>query len=885
MTSSSSPGGYTIADDNSNNNNNKKINKNRDIDDSIIITPLPYYKIALLGTILAVNNSSIWMIFSFLPFMITNFFPQLNKTEIGYKAGILGSSFSAGSLIGNFVSSIISDNYGRRPALLLGLLGTTLTSALFGFSSHFWLTVIIRFFWGMLNGNIGVAKTYLAEICDDSNLPKAMSYFGVVGGIGRTIGPIIGGFLSLPADKYHIFKNTIFETYPYSLPSLIISNLCLIVFIISYFTLIETKQFDNNIINKNNYTVNDVNNNDVNNDMKISHLSPDHKNSGNSFLFSSIRGNSRSSRSNGNSSSSSNRRSSNNNDNLLSTKYSILKTTEEDDDDFEHGIENKMMSESIDGKLNVHDVHDDDIIDDIDNNGDIQLTTLINIREDSMNYIDIDYEISNNGYDEAKIPLNMMKRSTSDNHPHNHQSRSSNNSNSNNSKEVRDNRRNSSTMNNRAHQQQVVPSLYSDDDDHDHDYNDTNRNYNPRKSISFLNIVKVKEIDTNLISFKKLKQVTTSDVPVATTLSTTKYNHNNNNNINIDIINKSNIDVLIYSNGAELNDDASSSSFYYITQQSYINKIIYLLKQSHIFISCTLYGIASLLAIMISEIFPLWVILSPENGGFNYDERMIGISIMICGIASMISQVTLYGNLVQTYGILKVYRLSFILYAISVALMPLASLTINISSGHVSWIIVIIMLFLQNIGTQWSLVCNFVLISNSCYSHQRASVNAIGQTCASLGRMVGPYIASIIFAWSLNNGLTWPLNYNFIFYILSILAFINYRYSFLLPKSIQRRKREPKRHEKEIIDTAIEIEDNSVSPLMASSSYDVMRTNKDKNRYTGKSTNNSIKSTSRSSSISSSSSLPSSPSSYSKHSKTKDVKDVENNLHDIDSIT
>ena len=853
------------------NNNNDNNNKNNNNDDSIIITttPLPYNKIALLGIILAVNNSSIWMIFSFLPFMITNFFPELNNTEIGYKAGILGSSFSAGSLIGNFLSSIISDHYGRRPALLLGLLGTALTSLLFGFSSYFWYTVLIRFFWGMLNGNIGVAKTYLAEICDDSNLPKAMSYFGIVGGVGRTIGPIIGGFLSLPADKYDVFKNTIFEQYPFALPSLIISISCIIIFVISYFTLIETKRFDIIIID-------DDDDNDNNYDANS-------KNSGNSSIFSSI-----SSRSSGPSMINSNRSSrsnvNNSNDKLLATKYSVLKTTEEEeeegvDDDFEQNQQRckKVMIDDRDNNdkqsrdnNSLNSSNDCSI--DTNSGDDIELISLSGDRD-----IDIDYEVASNGYEEAKIPLNINS----------------------NKGDIIVNSTKTTLMDKKM--------IYSDDKNQKFNYN--------KRNISFLNIVKVKEIDTNYISYKKLKQVTTLDVPLSlsSTATTTVNNNttfltsfkdktllsNSNNNsssssIMIDI-DQHNIDVLRYSNGAELSDS------FYMKHQSYISNIIYLLKQPQIFISCTLYGMSSLVAIMISEIFPLWVVISPNYGGFSYDERTIGLSIMICGIASMITQVTLYSSLVQTYGILKVCRFSSILYAISVALMPLTSLTINLYSGNIAWILVIIMLFLQNIGTQWTLVCNFVLISNSCYSHQRATVNAIGQTCASLGRMVGPYIASIIFAWSLNNELTWPFNYHFIFYILSLLALINYKYSFLLPKSIQRRKREPKRNNEEIIE--LETDHHTLSPLIplmtsslpsSQSSYDVLHTNKGKNNsLSSKSSvannNNSCsseKSTSRSSSSSSSlKSVP--PPSLSSHLKREsinsDVQDIESDMHIIDT--
>ncbi len=87
-------------------------------------SPVPYRKVVILGFILSANNTSIWMIFSFLPFMVQHFFPELTTEELGYRAGILGSAFSAGSLFGNVIWGLVSDRMGRRPALLLGLFGT-----------------------------------------------------------------------------------------------------------------------------------------------------------------------------------------------------------------------------------------------------------------------------------------------------------------------------------------------------------------------------------------------------------------------------------------------------------------------------------------------------------------------------------------------------------------------------------------------------------------------------------------------------------------------------------------------------------------------------------------------------------------------------------------
>lgn len=93
-------------------------------------TPIAYLRVVILGLILAANNTSIWMIFSFLPFMVHHFFPDLPMAQLGYEAGMLGSAFSAGSLIGNVVWGIVSDRAGRRPTLLCGLLGTGSTQSL-----------------------------------------------------------------------------------------------------------------------------------------------------------------------------------------------------------------------------------------------------------------------------------------------------------------------------------------------------------------------------------------------------------------------------------------------------------------------------------------------------------------------------------------------------------------------------------------------------------------------------------------------------------------------------------------------------------------------------------------------------------------------------------
>ena len=83
---------------------------------------------------------------------------------VGQYAGYLGSGYFIGNFIGSFWWGWVSDRLGRRPVLLLGVITTITCELLFGFSQNFVWAIMARFLWGMLNGNIGVVKTYISEV-------------------------------------------------------------------------------------------------------------------------------------------------------------------------------------------------------------------------------------------------------------------------------------------------------------------------------------------------------------------------------------------------------------------------------------------------------------------------------------------------------------------------------------------------------------------------------------------------------------------------------------------------------------------------------------------------------------------------------------------------
>ena len=68
------------------------------------------------------------------------------------------------------------------------------------------MAFIARFLAGAANANIAVAKAYIGDISDHSNLAKRMGLIGAAFGLGFTIGPFIGGELSSPRRNGPFFK-------------------------------------------------------------------------------------------------------------------------------------------------------------------------------------------------------------------------------------------------------------------------------------------------------------------------------------------------------------------------------------------------------------------------------------------------------------------------------------------------------------------------------------------------------------------------------------------------------------------------------------------------------------------------------------------------------
>ncbi|KKK15386.1 hypothetical protein P175DRAFT_0478513 [Aspergillus ochraceoroseus IBT 24754] len=167
------------------------------------------------------------------PVALTSFLPYLpemmeslgvHKSDVPKWVGITTavSSFSQATMAVSWGTA--SDTYGRKPIILMGLTFTMIFSLVFGMAKSLPMLVVSRGMIGLMNGNVGIIRTMVAEMVQDRDLqPRAFSIMPLVWTIGSIFGPAFGGALARPADKHPEFfgHSSFFKNNPFILPNMV----------------------------------------------------------------------------------------------------------------------------------------------------------------------------------------------------------------------------------------------------------------------------------------------------------------------------------------------------------------------------------------------------------------------------------------------------------------------------------------------------------------------------------------------------------------------------------------------------------------------------------------------------------------------------------------
>nr|AIA16882.1 Tetracycline_Resistance_MFS_Efflux_Pump [uncultured bacterium] len=117
--------------------------------------------------------------------------PQFVSDHFGYFVAVYAlMQFLASPVLGS-----LSDRFGRRPILLISLLGAGLDYILMAFAPNLTILYLGRIISGLTGASMTVASSYMADISDDKNRSANFGLIGAGWGLGFICGPLIGGLL------------------------------------------------------------------------------------------------------------------------------------------------------------------------------------------------------------------------------------------------------------------------------------------------------------------------------------------------------------------------------------------------------------------------------------------------------------------------------------------------------------------------------------------------------------------------------------------------------------------------------------------------------------------------------------------------------------------
>ncbi|KAK4652431.1 hypothetical protein QC762_611080 [Podospora pseudocomata] len=180
------------------------------------------------------------------------------------------------------------------------------------------------------------------------------------------------------------------------------------------------------------------------------------------------------------------------------------------------------------------------------------------------------------------------------------------------------------------------------------------------------------------------------------------------------------------------------------------------------------YLVFQLANISFNSLYPIFVSAPPPTGR-ELGPGIIGLSLSLAGLATIVFQALVFERLKARMGNLGTYRYSLLGMAVAMSLMPWigyldSTPNLGIGSGK-GWLYseLGVILIIKNICAVGGLSSVMLLITNSAPSHETlGTLNGIAQTLSAAGRSVGPFLSGGLFTLSMRvrpkgEALAWGL--------------------------------------------------------------------------------------------------------------------------------
>lgn len=147
--------------------------------------------LVVLCIVTAIDMLGFGIIVPILPF----YAEALGATAVDL--AVIVAAFPLAQSISYALLGRLSDRYGRRHLIVVGLAISAVSYVAFGFASSFWMLLLSRIGAGFGAGTFAVLQAFAADLTDDKQRTAAMGYIGASYGVGIMLGPALASLTSV----------------------------------------------------------------------------------------------------------------------------------------------------------------------------------------------------------------------------------------------------------------------------------------------------------------------------------------------------------------------------------------------------------------------------------------------------------------------------------------------------------------------------------------------------------------------------------------------------------------------------------------------------------------------------------------------------------------
>ncbi len=118
----------------------------------------------------------------------------------GLQVGLLFASFSLAQLVFSPILGRLSDRIGRKPVILISLLGTAVGCFVTGAAGALWVLFLGRILDGASGASVAVAQGAVTDVASPAERPRLLGLLGAAFGVGFVVGPALGGLAALGGE-------------------------------------------------------------------------------------------------------------------------------------------------------------------------------------------------------------------------------------------------------------------------------------------------------------------------------------------------------------------------------------------------------------------------------------------------------------------------------------------------------------------------------------------------------------------------------------------------------------------------------------------------------------------------------------------------------------